>query len=185
MTGALIDLAPAVLFFTAYVSYGLYTATAVLIAACIAVVIVQWWRTRRVPRMQLVTAVIVAIFGGLTLWLRNPEFIKFKPTALYGLFAAVLLASHFIGGKVLLARIPQKQIVLPEPVWRRVNFAWAMFFIFCAVLNLYVAANYSEAVWVKLKAFGFSLLMLAFLLAHAPFLARYLEEHPKSGGNAG
>jgi len=181
MVNALIDFAPAVLFFTAYVFYGLYTATAVLIAACIAVVAVQWLRTRRVPRVQLATAVLASILGGLTLWFRNPEFIKFKPTALYGLFALVLLASHFVGDKVLLARIPQKQIVLPPSVWRRVNFAWSLFFIFCAGLNLYVAAHYSEAAWVKLKVFGFSALMFVFLLAHAPFLVRYLEDHPKGG----
>lgn len=181
MVNALIDFAPAVFFFTAYVFYGLYTATAVLIVSCFALVLVQWLRTRRLPRVQLVTAVLAAVLGGLTLWYRDPQFIKFKPTALYGLFALVLLGSHFIGDKVLLARIPQKQIVLPPAVWRKVNFAWAMFFLFCAALNLYVAANYSEAVWVKVKAFGFSLLMFAFLIAHAPFLARYLEDQPKSG----
>ena len=173
---ALIDLSPAVLFFAAYVYGGLYVATTVLIVAMLAMVSVTWLRTRRVPKMQLGIAIIVTILGGLTLWLRNPEFIKFKPTAIYGAFALALLGSHFIGDKVLLARIPQKNIVLPDPIWRRVNLAWVAFFAFCAVLNLYVAATYSEATWVKVKSFGFTGLMFAFLLLHAPFLSRYLVD---------
>ncbi len=152
-----------------------------LIASCFAVVVVQWLRTRRIPRVQLVTAILAGLLGGLTLWYRDPQFIKFKPTALYGLFAVALLASHFIGDKVLLARIPQDAIKLPDAVWRRVNLAWVLYFLFLAGLNLYIAENFSEAVWVKVKAFGFSLLMFVFLIAHAPFLMRYLEKHPKGG----
>jgi len=75
---ALLDLLPAVLFFTAYWLRGLYTATAVLIVACCSTLLVTWLRTRRVPRMQLVTAILAIVFGGLTLWLHNPAFIKLK-----------------------------------------------------------------------------------------------------------
>ncbi|TXH03430.1 MAG: septation protein A [Nevskiaceae bacterium] len=172
----LLDLAPALAFFAAYYLGGIYVATGVLIAAMFALVLVYWLWKREVHKVHLVTSLVVAVFGGLTLYVHDPAFIKFKPTALYALFSAALLLSHVIGDRVLLARLPQQAIQLPEPVWRRVNFAWGLFFAFCAVLNLYVAAHYDEATWVKFKTFGFSALMFVFMLAHAPFLARYLPQ---------
>ncbi len=176
----LIEFAPALLFASAWVFYDIYVATAVLMVSCFGVLLISWLRTRRLPKNQIFTAVLAGVLGGLTLWLRNPEFIKLKPTALYGAFALALFVSHFIGDKVLLARLPQTQIELPDPVWRRVNLAWSIFFLFCAALNFYVATHFSEAVWIKFKLFGFSALTLVFLLLHVPFLARYLEPEAKS-----
>ncbi|MBX6421687.1 MAG: septation protein IspZ [Nevskia sp.] len=172
---AWIDLLPALLFFAAYLWRGLYTATAVLIAACFAQLLVTWLRTRRVHRVQLVVALAAALFGGLTLALRDPAYLQFKPTAIYLLFAAALLVSQFFGDRVLLARLAPKRLALPEAVWRRVNLAWGLFFVLCAALNLYVAAHFSLAAWVRFKVFGFTALTFAFMLAQAPFLARYLE----------
>jgi len=170
----LLDLAPALLFFGAYASLGLYPATAVLIAALFALVAVYWFKDHRLHKMHLLTALVAAVFGGLTLYLRDPTFIKLKPTVVYGLIAVILLVSQLFGRKVLLARIPQNAIELPEAVWRRVNLAWVLFFTFCAALNLYIAYRFSERVWVEFNVFGFTALTLLFLLAHAPFLSRYL-----------
>jgi intracellular septation protein len=177
---AVVDLLPALLFFAAYVWRGLYVATAVLIAACFAQVLLTWLLTRRLHRVQLVVALAAALFGGLTLALRDPAYLQFKPTAIYLLFAAALLVSQFAGKRVLLARLAPKQLALPEAVWRRVNLAWAVFFVMCAALNLYVAEHFSLAAWVRFKVFGFTALTFAFLLAHAPFLARYLAFDPES-----
>lgn len=173
---AVLDLIPALLFFAAYSLYGLFTATAVLIVALLAMVVVTWLRTRTVPKMQLATAIMAGVLGGMTLWFRDPTFILYKPTAIYGAFALALLGSHLIGDKVLIQRIPQKAMVMPDSIWRRINFAWALFFVFCAVLNVYVALNFSEAVWVKVKVFGFTGLMLVFMLAHIPFISRYVVD---------
>ncbi|MFP5306532.1 MAG: septation protein A [Gammaproteobacteria bacterium] len=172
----LLDFAPALLFFGAYYLYGIYVATAVLIVALIALVGVYWLREKRIHKAHFITALVAAALGGLTLWIRDPAFIQFKPTAVYAVFALALLASHVIGDKVLLARLPQKTIQLPDPVWRRVNIAWAAFFAFCAVLNLYIAQHFSEKVWVQFKTFGFTGLMFVFLMAHVPFLRRYLPD---------
>lgn len=171
----LLDLIPALLFFGAYVAKGIYFATGVLIVAMFVLVALYWFKDHRIHKLYLVTAIVAAVFGGLTLYLRDPLFIKLKPTVAYGLIAAILLGSHFIGRKVLLARIPQKAIVLPDTVWRRVNFAWVVFFAFCAALNLYVAYGFSEKVWVNFNVFGFTALTFIFMLAHAPFLMRYLQ----------
>jgi intracellular septation protein len=176
---ALIDLLPVVLFGIAYFLRGIYAATAVLIVACFGVVLVSWLRTRRVPKMQLFTALLAAVFGGMTIYLHNPEFIKIKFSLVYLLFAVALLGSHFIGDKVLLARIPQDAIKLPDAVWRRVNLAWVLYFLFLAGLNLYIAENFSEAFWVKFKL-ACVFLPVVFILLQAPFLARYLESDPEN-----
>ncbi|SFF34246.1 intracellular septation protein [Fontimonas thermophila] len=176
----LLDFAPALLFFGAYYAYGIYVATAVLIVALFALVAVYWFKERRLHKAHLLTALAAAALGGLTLWIRDPAFIQYKPTAVYAVFALALLLSHIVGDKVLLARLPQKSISLPDPVWRKVNLAWAVFFAGCAVLNVYIAHHFSEKVWVQFKTFGFTGLMFVFLIAHLPFLKQYLpqEEEP-------
>ncbi len=174
----LLDYAPALVFFAAYFLYDIYVATAALIVAAIALVLVYRAWQKRWHKSHLVVAVLATVLGGLTLAIHDPAFIKFKPTAVYGVFGLALLGSHVIGARVLLARIPQTTFAFPEPVWRKVNFAWGLFFLGCAALNFYVAGHYDEATWVKFKTFGFTALMLVFLLAHAPFLARYLPQDP-------
>lgn len=181
----LLDNLPVLSFFGAYLLYDLYAATIALIGASAFVVILYRWRYGQWNRLQLVVASMAATLGGLTLYLHDPAFIKLKPTAVYALFSIALLTSHVIGQRVLLARLPQSVVNLPEPVWRRVNFAWAIFFAFCAVLNLYVAYQFSEATWVKIKTFGFSALMIVFILGHAPLLSRYLEPATDRSGKGG
>lgn len=172
----ILDFSPALIFFGVYYFFGIYAATAALIAAMFVLVVVYRVWKGEWHKAHLVTFIVAAVLGGLTLYIHDPAFIKFKPTAVYAVFSLALLGSHVIGDRVLLARLPQKAFQLPEPVWRKVNFAWALFFAFCAVLNLYVAANFDEAAWVKFKTFGFTVLMFAFLLAHLPFLSRYLPQ---------
>lgn len=172
----LIDFAPALLFFGAYYLYGIYNATIVLIVSLFALVGVYWLREKRVHKTHLITALVAGALGGLTLWIRDPAFIMYKPTAVYAVFSVALLLSHVIGDKVLLARLPQKMIQLPDDVWRKVNLAWAAFFAFCALLNVYVAHNFSEETWVQFKTFGFTILMFVFIMAHMPFLKRYLPQ---------
>ena len=172
----LLDYAPALLFFGAYLLFDIYVATAVLIAAAIALVVIYRLWKGHWHKSHLIVAVMATVLGGLTLAIHDPAFIKFKPTAVYAVFAAALLGSHFVGERVLLARLPQTTFAFPEPIWRRVNFAWGLFFIGCAALNWWVAGHYDEATWVKFKTFGFTALMFVFLIAHVPFLSRYLPQ---------
>jgi len=175
----LLDMLPALAFLGAYYLADIYTATIALIVSLFLLVAIYWFWEKRLHKAHFITAMVALVLGGITLAVHDPAFIKYKPTVVYAVFALALLGSHLIGDRVLLARLPQKSIQLPQPVWRKVNFAWALFFAFCAVLNLYVAANFSEATWVKFKTFGFTALMFVFLLAHAPFLSRYLQQEPQ------
>jgi intracellular septation protein len=176
---ALIDLLPLAAFIGGYFLSGIYAATGALIVASIVAAALLWLRTRKPPKMQLITAAMAIVFGGMTLWLHNPEFIKLKFSLVYLLFAGALLGSHFIGDKVLLARIPQDVLTLPDAVWRRINVAWIFYFLVLAAVNLYVARNYSEAIWVKFK-FACIFMPVVFMLLQAPFLAPYLETDPKN-----
>jgi intracellular septation protein len=177
---SLLDFAPAIAFFVAYMRYDIYVATAVVIVALFAVVAAYGIIERRLHKMHAVAAVAAAVFGGLTLWVRDPEFIKMKPSAVYALFGLVLLSSHFLGQKVLMQRIPQKMLVMPDTVWRRVNLAWAGFFLLLSATNLYVATQLSEATWVHFRTYGFSVMTFTFMLGNLPFLLRYMPREDKT-----
>lgn len=170
------DLFPIILFFVAYKAYGIYTATAVAIAATFAQIGWMWLRHRRVDTMLWVSLALITVFGGATLVLHDPLFIKWKPTVLYWLFAVVLVTADWFFGKNLIAAMMQAQIKLPATVWRRLNLSWAGFFAAMGGLNLFVAYRFSESTWVNFKLFGFLGIMFLFVLAQGVMLARYVEE---------
>lgn len=173
------DLFPIILFFAAYKFYGIYTATGVAIAATVAQIAWVWFRHRKVDTMLWVSLILISVFGGATLVLHDPLFIKWKPTVLYWLFAAVLLVSQLMFNKNLIASMMKAQIQLPTPVWRKLNLSWAAFFAGMGGLNLYVAYNYSEPTWVNFKLFGFLAIMFVFVLLQGLMLAKYMEEGDK------
>src|SRR3546814_9870329 len=124
--------------------------SAVLIVGMFALVAWYWFREHRLHKAYFITALVALVLGGLTIYVNDARFIKFKPTVVYAVFSLALLGSHLIGDRVLLARLPQKSIQLPDAAWRKVNFAWAIFFAGCPLSNLYDAYNYSEASRVKI-----------------------------------
>ncbi len=175
------DLFPVILFFIAYQIYDIYVATAVAIAASFAQVGFSWLKHRSVPKMHLITLGLLVFFGGLTLILRDPLFIKWKPTVVNWLFAVAFLGSQFIGEKPLVERMMGKSVALPHKIWQNLNFAWVLFFIGSGALNLYVAFNYEEATWVNFKLFGLMGLTIAFIIGQALYLSRYIAEGDENG----
>ncbi|MGA7802417.1 MAG: septation protein A [Gammaproteobacteria bacterium] len=180
----LFDLFPIALFFVAYKLYGIYAATATIIVATFVQVGLVWLRHRRFENMHLITLGIVVIFGGLTLALHNPLFIKWKPTVAYWLFAGAFLVSGFIGEKTLVQRMLAHAISVPGPIWSRLNLAWVAFFIAMGILNIYVAYQFDENTWVNFKLFGLMGLTLAFMLAQGFYLARYVEPEEEPDGES-
>lgn len=170
----LTDLFPVILFFVAYQLFDIYTATLVAIVASVLQVGYLKWRHGRVENTHRVTLVLLLLFGGLTLALRDPTFIKWKPTVVNWLFAAVFLWSQLFMQRSLLRRMMDHAVTLPDPVWSRLNHAWVTFFIAMGVLNLYVAYHFSEEIWVNFKLFGFLALTLVFMLAQGLYLSRHL-----------
>lgn len=172
----LLDLLPAVAFLAAYYFGDIYTATLALIVSMFVTVAGHWLISRKLHKAHAIGAVAALILGGVTLAFRDPDFIKLKPSVVYTVFALALAGSHFLGDRVLLQRIPQRMLVMPDTVWRRVNASWSVFFLFCAGLNYVIAYHFDESTWVQLKAYGFSVLMMVFMLAHLPFLSRYVVQ---------
>lgn len=178
----LLDSLPAVIFLGVYFLKDVYAATIALIVSLFALVAFYWIAEKRLHKAHFITALVALALGGLTIYLHNDTFIQYKPTLVYGIFALALAGSHMIGDKVLLQRMGEKTLPLPEPVWRKVNIAWVVYFAFSAVLNIWVAKNFSYDHWMLFKFPGTVILMFVFMLAHAPFLGKYLQEADKTQG---
>ena len=108
-----------------------------------------WWKSKKLVSMQLITLAVIVIFGGLTLYLRDEQFIKWKPTVINWLFGAVFLCSHFVGRRTAIERMLAGTIALPQPIWRRLNWGWTLFFFLLGASNLYVMSVYDSDTWVN------------------------------------
>ena len=172
----LFDLFPVALFFAAYKFADIYVATFVAIVANIGQIAWLRLRGKKIEPMMWISLAIIAVFGGATLLLHDETFIKWKPTVLYWLFGAVLVGAQFGFGKNLIRAMMEKNILLPEPIWRRLNLSWATFFIVMGFVNLYVAYNYSTDAWVNFKLFGSFGLMLLFIIGQGLVLSKHAIE---------
>jgi intracellular septation protein len=176
MKKLLFDLFPVLLFFIAFKAYDIYVATTVAIATTIAQIIWTKYRYGKVDTMLWVTFAIVGVFGGATLLLHDEKFIQLKPTALYWLFSVILLFSNLLFHKNLMHSLLHEKIALPMHAWNRLNLSWSLFFAVLGFINLYVMFNYSMDAWVNFKLFGFTGLMLVFILAQGAWLSKYIDE---------
>ena len=174
---ALYDFLPVLAFFVAYKLAGIYVATAVLIAATVVQVSVQWIRKRTVSRVALISAGLVLVLGGATLWLHNELLIMWKPTVLYLVLAIVLLASQFAGGKPLIERLLESQLRADARTWRITNLSWAVLFLVLAAVNLVFVYRYGRDAWVRWKLATIGIVFV-FALAQAFWLARHAEHPP-------
>jgi intracellular septation protein len=151
-------------------------ATAVAILATLGQVLWLLLRRRHVDTMLWVSLVIIVVFGGATIYFHDEMFIKWKPTVLYWCFALALLGTQMLMRKNLIRSLMGQQMMLPDPVWDKLNLAWSAFFAAMGALNLYIAFNFPLELWVNFKMFGFIGLMIAFVIAQTAYLSRYLKE---------
>jgi len=170
-----LDLGPLVLFFFANSRYGIFTATAAFMVAVLAALLVSYVMTRRLPIMPVVTAIVVVVFGGLTLILHDATFIKVKPTIIYALFGAILLGG-LVFNKSLLGVVFDSLFQLSDEGWRKLTLRWALFFLALAVLNEVVWRNVSTDTWVTFKVFAVVPLTILFGALQVPLLKRYAIE---------
>jgi intracellular septation protein len=167
-----LELGPLVLFFVANARWGIFTATAVFMVAVVAALVASYTLLHRVPIMTVVSAVVVLVFGGLTLLLQNDVFIKLKPTIIYLLFFAVLLGG-LAAGKPLLAMVFDSVFDLTPEGWRKLTWRWALFFLALAVLNEIVWRTQTTDVWLSFKLFGVVPLTFLFAASQYSLLSRY------------
>lgn len=153
-------------------------ATAVAILASIAQIGYLLARRRKVDAMLWISLAIIIVFGGATIYFRDETFIKWKPTILYWAFAVTLLLSQVFLKKNLIRSMMEKQMVLPEPIWGRLNLSWILFFALMGLLNLYVAFHYATDIWVNFKLFGSMGLMFVFIIVQSLFLSKHMKDAP-------
>ena len=167
----LFDFFPVIAFFVAYKLTDIYVATGVIIVAVILQTAIQWVRFRKVSSMALISGGLVLVFGGLTLFIHDEAFIKWKVTIVNWLFSAGFIATMFFGERTLIERMLGENVQLERGLWRKLNIAWASFFFVLGAINLYVAYSFSTDVWVNFKLFGVLGITLIFALLQGLWLA--------------
>lgn len=183
MLNFLYEFLPVLLFFIAFKFYGIYVATVVGIAISALQFAISTLWFKRVDKKQLITLVIFVLFGGMTLYFHDPIFVKWKPTVVFWIFGTVLLLSQFIGKKPLMQRLLETMLEgkasLPHFVWKRLNFAWTLFFLVLGSLNIYIAYHFSTETWVNFKFYGILGLLIGFSFLQAVYLSRHLSNITK------
>jgi intracellular septation protein len=167
-----LDIGPLLLFFVANSRLGIFGGTAVFMVAVVIALSISYAMTRHWPVMPVVSAVIVLVFGGLTLVLHDETFIKVKPTIIYALFGGALLVGYFFD-KPLLEIVFDSVFHITDEGWRKLTLRWAAFFLFLAVLNEVVWRTQSTDFWVSAKLFGFMPLTFIFGALQVPLLMKY------------
>jgi intracellular septation protein len=189
----LVDLGPVAVFMAAYFiakrpnlagENAIYVATGLFIAATLAALAYAWLVQKRLPPMLLVTGAVVLVFGGLTIWLRDPVFILIKPTIINLLYASAIFGGLLFRQNVWKMLFESAFPALPDRVWTIFAVRWGLFFILLAGLNELVWRNFTEEQWLLFKGFGVFPLTFLFALANAPLLMKHTAADKPAEGEA-
>lgn len=176
-----VDFGPLAVFLVVFWLKGLMPATAALMGATLLALGLSYYHTRKIALMPVVTAVVVGVFGGLTLWLHDDTFIMMKPTIIYGLFAGVL-AGGLALGRPTLKVVLGEAFQMDEAGWRRLSFRFMLFFVAMALANEVARRVLSVDMWVLWKVPGSIVLTMLFTLAQMPLIQRHkIEDAPVAG----
>ena len=169
------DFGPLLIFFTIYYKSGnsLEAAIPPLIISTLIAVAIMYFVEKKVPFVPLIGAVVISLFGGLTLYFNNPIFIYMKPTIVNIIFAAILIISKTYFNKNFLKLFLQTDFQLNEEGWNKLNFRWAYFFVFLAILNEIVWRTQPETTWVNFKVWGMLPLTIIFTAMQLPLINKY------------
>lgn len=170
-----LDLGPLILFFAAFKFAGIFTATAVFMVATLTALGIGYAMTRKLSPMPLLTAVLVLIFGGLTLYLKNALFLKIKITILYSFFGIILLGGLAFN-RLFIKAVFAQAFELDEVGWRKLTWRWGIFAFALAALNEFIWRHYSTAVWVDFKVWAIIPLIFLFALAQTPLVMKHQIE---------
>jgi len=174
-----VDFGPLLVFFLANAKFGIFAGTAAFMAATALAIAFAWARTRHIPPMLMVTGVVVLVFGGLTVVLKNDVFIKLKPTIVNTLFGLVLLVGQRFDKPVLKTLFASAFPPLTDAGWAVLTRNWGLFFLALAVLNEVVWRNFSTDFWVAFKVWGAIPITVVFALSQTPVMMKHMIEEPK------
>ena len=169
------DFGPLLIFFTIYYKSdnNLSAAIPPLIISTLIAVAIMYFVEKKIPYIPLIGAVVISLFGGLTLYFNNPIFIYMKPTIVNLIFAAILLISNLHFNKNYLKLFLQTAFQLNDEGWKKLNFRWAYFFIFLAILNEVVWRTQPETTWVNFKVWGMLPITIIFTAMQLPLINKY------------
>ena len=169
------DFCPLLIFFTIYYKSGNNLSAAIppLIISTLIAVAIMYFVEKKIPYVPLIGAVVISLFGGLTLYFNNPIFIYMKPTIVNLIFAAILLISNLHFNKNYLKLFLQTAFQLNDEGWKKLNFRWAYFFIFLAILNEVVWRTQPETTWVNFKVWGMLPITIIFTAMQLPLINKY------------
>ena len=179
----LTEYGPLVAFLVVYIAVDLFAATAALMATTVVAVALTLMLERRIPVMPVVTAAVVLLFGGLTLWLNDERYIKMKPTIVQAVFA-LILGGGLLFRRPLLKPLLQSAWQLTDKGWTILTGRFAVFFAVMAILNEIVWRNTSTDVWVNFKIFGILVLTFAFTAFQVPLITRHQVAAATDAGGA-
>ena len=169
------DFGPLLIFFTIYYKSGNNLSAAIppLIISTLIAVAIMYFVEKKIPYVPLIGAVVISLFGGLTLYFNNPIFIYMKPTIVNLIFAVILLISNLYFNKNYLKLFLQTAFQLNDEGWKKLNFRWAYFFIFLAILNELVWRTQPETTWVNFKVWGMLPITIIFTAMQLPLINKY------------
>ena len=190
-----LELGPLIIFFVSYYNapipesmvkdsgqadvFKIIFATKIFVPTILIALFLGWWQTRQLAKMPLITAILVVVFGGLTIWLNNPVFIKMKPTVIYLIFAAVL-GYGIIKRKAYLKYLMGSAILLTEEGWMKLSKRFSVLFILLAIGNEIVWRTFPQDFWVNFKTFGLHVILLVFMISQVKLLSTYSSDPIKN-----
>ncbi|MGC6377319.1 septation protein A [Bisgaard Taxon 45] len=174
----LLEFIPLILFFAVYKLVGIREAAITLIIATLIQLLILKIKYGKIEKQQLVMGIAVVFFGALTAYFNQLEYLKWKVTIVYALFALILLVSRYGFNKNLIKLMLGKEeaLDLPEQVWNRLNLGWALFFLLCMLINLYISQYLSDDLWVNFKTFGILGMTLIATIITGLYIYRYLPQ---------
>ncbi len=179
LTKFLCDYLPLIVFFACYklakTPDPLITATTYMIITTFIALIISYLLTKKIAKIALFSGIILGVFGGLTILLKDDLFIKIKPTIINLIFAAILFYGYF-SKKPLLSYLIGDQIKMSDRAWLTLSARWAIFFIFLSILNEIIWRNFSTDFWVQFKVFGMMPLSIIFTLSQLPFMIKEIKK---------
>jgi intracellular septation protein len=181
---AVFEYIPLIIFFILTKTADIYWATGSLIVTSALQVLYYLIKKEKVPTRIWIMFGLILVFGSLTIFLHDDAFLKWKVTIINEFFALALIISYYVFKKNIIKQFLSESISLPDPIWVKLNLAWAVFFSFCGALNWYVAFNFDLDTWVNFKVFGLTGLMFAFSIVTILSLSRYMKDENEDITNA-
>jgi intracellular septation protein len=179
---AFFEYIPLVVFFIFYKFADIYWATGSLIVMSALQILYYLYKKEPIPKRTLIFFGLIAVFGGLTIFLHDDTFLKWKVTIINWLFSIGLLVSATFFNKNIIKEFLGEALTLPKSIWTKLNISWAIFFAISGGLNLYIAFNFDQETWVNFKVFGLTILTFVFAIGSVLSLYKYFPTDEEEAG---